>query len=349
MMLTRLKLAVGVLVMISACSSDKSLMDDVTHAPAYDWRIERDECGVPTAIGATDAGAAYALAIAHAEDDFATLQSVVFSAKGMAGRIKGKEGAASDFLHALLKINEQLETYYDESLSSEVKSIVDAYADGLNRYAADHPDERIDGPWPITGRDIAGGFILSSPLFYGLDYEIGGLVAGTLNPCAGQLAQGDEGCGSNAFAVAPHASADGSTFLLINPHNPWDGPLAWYEARLHSDAGWRVAGGMLAGSPFPTGAIYNDAFASAPTVNRPDLVDHYQLTTNDKDQYYVDGQWRPFEKKVIWLKVKFGPIILPIRRTLTYTVHGPAFELESGWVAVSFPDSAADGTSIKML
>ena len=41
----------------------------------------------------------------------------------------------------------------------------------------------------------------------------------------------------------------GSTFLAINSHQPDTGPVAWYEAHLHSEQGWDMYGGLVPGMP----------------------------------------------------------------------------------------------------
>ena len=327
-------------VLVSACSVSAPLTQDAADTSGYDWSIERDEWGVPTARGATAADASFAIAIAHAEDDFATIQNAYFASKGKAGLLTGESGAASDFLFHLFEVDERLDAYYESSVTPEVKAILEAYADGLNDYAQRNPEEVKEGIWPLTGRDVAGSYLLFSPLFYGVDSAVGGLATGTLDPCAGDIAASDHFRGSNAFAVAPKASKDGSTFILINPHNPWDGPLSWYEARVHSDDGWKVSGGMLAGTPFPSGAAYNDTLAYAPTVNRPDLVDYYLLTTNagHPDQYLLDGEWTNFRTKNVTIDVQLGEVVVPLSRAIKYSVFGPSFETGSGWVAASYPD-----------
>ena len=53
----------------------------------YTAEIVRDEFGVPHIHGETDADVAYGVAIAHAEDDFFTLQDVVAMSKGRYGAI----------------------------------------------------------------------------------------------------------------------------------------------------------------------------------------------------------------------------------------------------------------------
>jgi acyl-homoserine lactone acylase PvdQ len=46
--------------------------------------------------------------------------------------------------------------------------------------------------------------------------------------------------GSNAFAVSPKRAADGKTLLNINSHQPWEGPVTWYEVQVHSEEGWNM-------------------------------------------------------------------------------------------------------------
>ena len=60
----------------------------------YRAEIIRDEFGVPHIYGKTDADVAFGVAIAHAEDDFFTLQDVVAMSKGRYGAIAGEDGAA---------------------------------------------------------------------------------------------------------------------------------------------------------------------------------------------------------------------------------------------------------------
>ncbi|PKP62950.1 MAG: acylase, partial [Alphaproteobacteria bacterium HGW-Alphaproteobacteria-9] len=51
-------------------------------ARAYSAEIIRDQFGVPHIYGETDADAAFGVAVAHAEDDFFTLQDVVAMSRG---------------------------------------------------------------------------------------------------------------------------------------------------------------------------------------------------------------------------------------------------------------------------
>ncbi|MGE0046733.1 MAG: penicillin acylase family protein [Hyphomonadaceae bacterium] len=304
----------------------------------FEPRIERDEYGVPTALGATDAEAAFSLAYAHAEDDFPTIQLVVLAARGRLGARLGEQGAASDFFYHVLRVEDAVRDGYETQLSAETRALIEGYAAGLNAYADAHPHEVLPGAENVRGRDVAAGFALTSPLFWGFDAVLSQLVDENSHPCAQQTAQApliDRG--SNAFAVAPSRSDDGHTRLIVNSHQPWSGPVAWWEARVRSDAGWTMQGGVFPGSPVPLLGT-NGSIGYAATVNTPDLADLYRLTTDDAHpgRYLFDGAWRPFERRLIWLGVRVGPIVLPVPRTLSFSVHGPAFRTADGWIAVRY-------------
>lgn len=309
-------------------------------APVRTYRPEivRDAYGVPTVHGRDDAEAAYGLAYAHAEDNFETIQLVVLAARGRLGAHLGEDGAKSDFFWHLTGVEAAIEAGYETELSPELRAVLEGYAAGLNAYGAEHPDQVLHGARDVTGRDIATGSALTLPLFWGFDSIVGVLADEESRPCAPREARSETiDWGSNAFAIAPSRSTDGHTRLIVNSHQPWAGPVAWYEAGVDSDTGWRMHGGLFPGAPFPVLGTNGD-LGWAATVNLPDLADVYRLTTDDqhRGQYYFDGEWRHFETRTVWLWVKVGWITIPVPRTLRYSVHGPAFETADGWVAVRY-------------
>lgn len=306
-------------------------------SPDYSPTITRDSFGVATVHGRDDAETAYGLALAHAEDNFATIQLVALAARGRLGAHLGRDGAPSDFLWNLIEVKQSVEQGY-ETLSPEFRSVLEGYAAGLNAYAAAHPDEALPGARNLTGRDVAAGSALTLPLFFGFDHVLGVLADETSHPCAAREARAENiDWGSNAFAVAPSRSSDGHTRVILNSHQPWDGPVAWYEARIESDSGWRMHGGVFPAAPFPVVGT-NGALGWAATVNFPDLIDLYRLTTDaeHRGQYFYDGAWRRFETRTVWLWVKMGWFTVPVPRTLRYSVYGPAFETADGWVSVRY-------------
>ena len=180
-------------------------------APAkrtYDVEIVRDEFGVPHINGKTDADTAYGLAYAHSEDDFGVLQEVVAMTRGRAGAMMGSDGAPVDYVQQLLGVRETVARDY-EKIPADVRAVMDAYAAGLNHYADKHPSEvRLSKLFPVSGRDVAAGFVLRSPFFFGLDGVIKKLNEGE-TPVNGPVAQltpaGREPSmnGSNAFPHEP--------------------------------------------------------------------------------------------------------------------------------------------------
>ncbi|MBS0253813.1 MAG: acylase [Proteobacteria bacterium] len=311
--------------------------------PARAWQVEivRDEYGVPHINGATDADAAYGLAWAHAEDDFATLQEVLAMTRGRYGALAGADGAGADYALALLDARATAHAAYP-AYPADLRRVLEAYAAGLNHYAETHRGEqRLSHLFPVSGEDVATGFVLRSPFFFSLDRVIGRLVEGkplppeTARPMT-PAGRDPESNGSNAFALAPAKMADGHTWLISNSHQPYEGGVAWYEAVVHSGEGLDMAGALFPGSPFVL-LGHNRNLGWTNTVNHPDLVDVFKLELNVAgDQYKFDGQWRPLESKLVWLPVKWGPFVLPVPRRVYRSVHGPVIVNKEGAFAVRY-------------
>jgi acyl-homoserine-lactone acylase len=356
-MLRRILLGFLLLLVVTAASLAlwEPLTAEAPKAPAFkpsDVRIARDKFGVPHIFGKTDADVAYGVAYAHAEDDFATLQEVLAMTRGRAGAMLGEDGAKVDYAAALLDVRTTTARDWPR-LPDDVKALFIAYAAGLNRYADKHPEEvRLSGLFPVTGEDVVAGFVLRSPFFFGLDSVLGSLVegkplnreggpgldaTGKIIPRADTPVGSDPASnGSNGMAVAPARSTDGATRLVSNSHQPWTGGVAWYELVVHSEEGWDFAGANFPGSPYPF-LGHNKFLGWTNTVNRPDLIDVYKLTLDASgEKYRYDGAWRPLEGKRVWLKVKFGPFVLPIPRTIYRSVHGPVVKNENGAFAIRY-------------
>jgi len=298
-------------------------------AKAYDVRIRRDEWGVPHVLGRTDADAAFGLGYAQSEDDFDTLQDVVLATRGVLARSKGASAAPTDYVVSLLEVWPTVDKHYD-ALPADLRAIMEAYADGVSLYVAKHPEKARPGLLPVTGKDVAAGFVFKQPFFYGLDGELRRITA--------QATKGPPPKGSNGLATAPSRSVDGATRLLVNSHQPYTGPVAWYEAVVQSGQGWHVAGGFFPGSPFMLHG-HNATLGWANTVSKPDLVDVYRLTINpaNKNQYRLDGQWKDFDKRYVTLRVKLlGPIVLPVRKAVLRSAHGPVLETDHGVFAIRY-------------
>ncbi len=336
-------LAVAVFI-VSTAPPRTDTADLFAAAQAYQVRIIRDDFGVPHIYGARDVDTAFGLAYAHAEDDFETIQEVLLATRGMLAAVKGRGAAKTDYLVALMGVWQAIDRDYYTLLSQHTRDIAEAYAAGINLFAAQHPQQLMPYVLPVTGQDLVAGFTFKTPLFYGFDSVLGGLFgSGEPRELArqGELAlqftpEVQVELGSQGVAVAPTRSADGKTRLLVNSHQPLTGPVAWYEARLHSEEGWDIAGATFPGSPLIIHG-HNRYLGWANTVNNPDLVDVFQLTLNpdNPDQYLLDGQWRDFEVHDVEILVKLlGPLRWTFSEPLYFSEHGPVLKLPHGTFAL---------------
>ncbi|QZD93480.1 acylase [Qipengyuania xiapuensis] len=331
---------------------------------SYSAEIIRDDYGVPHIYGERDRDVAYGVAIAHAEDDFATLQDVLAMARGRYGAIAGEEGAAIDYVYHLLDARGTAERHYPQ-LPEDTRALFEAYATGMNDYARQNPEEiKLANLFPIDGKDVAAGFALRQPFFFGLNNVIQPLVQGEdlrrefgpdipgfprkgSRPLrAGDQQEGEDVAyspfgpdgahnGSNAFAVAPEKSG-GPTTLISNSHQPLRGGVAWYELVVESEEGWHYAGANFPGSPFPF-LGHNRDLGWTNTVNTPDMVDVYRLEMDETGtRYRFGGEWRDLEIRTVTLPVRIGPVVLPIRRDIHRSVHGPVIANENGHFAFRY-------------
>jgi penicillin amidase/acyl-homoserine-lactone acylase len=313
---------------------------------AYEVRILRDTWGVPHVFGKTDPDVAYGLAYAHAEDDFDTIQGALAAARGQLATLIGKDGAPNDYMVALLRVRETVAAHYETDVSPDVRALCQAYAEGINRFAALHPERAAARLYPLSGADVAAGFVHKLPLFFGVDAALKELFEperarrvsrkGEPTRAAGLVTP--EVFGSNTFVVGPKRSADGFTRLAINSHQPWEGPVAWYEAHLHSEDGWDMVGGVFPGAPLVLHG-HNRRLGWAHTVNHPDLVDVYVLETDpaNPDRYRIDGTWRDLEIRQVPIEVKlFGPFSWTVHRKVAWSVHGPVVRRPHGTYAIRY-------------
>lgn len=315
----------------------------ITQAERYDVEITRDALGIPRVIGQSDADAAFGIAWAHSEDDFATIQESLRASLGPEMLAKNESEARTAYLVQLLRIREDVNERFETDLSPEVRAVLEGYADGLNFYAAHHPDEAEPDLFPVTARDVAtlSGFF--SPLFYGLGQTLADLASPETrpDPSRGQelqvmLQNGPATeLGSNAFAVAPARSDDGLTRVIVNSHQPVDGALAWYEGHLISEEGLNIAGGMFPGAPAVHLGV-NPGLAQAATVNYPDLIDVYELAL-EGEGYVMDGLVHEFDRRTASMTVRlFGPFAWRVTMDADWSEHGPVLHTEQGSYAIRY-------------
>ncbi|HOQ88521.1 MAG TPA: penicillin acylase family protein [Candidatus Hydrogenedentes bacterium] len=319
-----------------------------------DVRIIRDEWGSPHIFGKTDADAAFGLAYAVCEDDFATIEEAFWMMRCRMAEQLGPQFAIIDLLTWMFRQREIVAEKYATDLSPEVRAVVEAYADAVNLYASEHP-EKVKRPdlFPITPQDIVVGFVQKTPFFFLTDKHLRKLLreecfekmnlleiaSRSFDPTDAIVEKLIRGAmlGSNAFAIGPSRSADGSTFLAINSHQPWEGQVAWYEAHTASEEGLNLMGGTFPGAPIVLHGFTPD-HGWAHTVNLLDQIDIYRLEINPENpnQYRFDGGWRDFETGQAEIPVKIGAVKFMWRPSLCWSAQGPVLRLPGGVFALRY-------------
>ncbi len=313
--------------------------------------ILRDTSGVPHIFGETDADAAFGLAYAHAQDDFPTTQLVLAASTGRLSLLRlSKMAIGNDFYVGFIGVHEQVKRLYPK-LHPTTRALLEGYAQGFNLYAALHPHEADGRLFPVRGEDIAAGFIHKIPLMFELPRVLGALNQPTpkkvgqsvfsqrLSPkrLAARWPVHFALTGSNTHAVHKDRFVDGITRLNINSHQPWEGPVAWYEAHISSKEGWNMLGATFPGAPLILHG-HNDHLGWAHTNNFPDLVDVYKLVKHptDPQQYKLDGKWKTLQSKEIHIPVDTGFFVLPYKMTTYQSEHGPVFRTAHGDYAIRY-------------
>lgn len=299
-----------------------------------DVEIVRDKWGVPHIFGKTDAATTYGLAWAVCEDDFTTVQKMLLAEKGRLAEVDGKGGAILDFLSFISGAEQVVDTAYERSFSAHYKTILQAYTQGINEYAASHKTEVLrDGLFPITAKDVVSQYIVTNMLLTGVYLDVQKVFLGFIKNYETNLPSG-----SNAFAFNSSRTADGKTYLAVNSHQPLEGLFSWYEVHLVSEEGMNILGGT-----FPGGlSVFhgtNENLGWACTLNNPNLGDVFKLQMNPKNhlQYWLDDHWETLQVRKKTVKVKLGSIRIPITKTFYWSKYGTTIKNKDGYYSLRFP------------
>jgi acyl-homoserine-lactone acylase len=287
-----------------------------------DITIARDVWGTPHIFAKTDAEVAYGLAWANAEDAFEPLQELLIIGKQMMGKKDGKEGAPFDFfVHSI-----GTEKTYQEKIagiSKEYMTYLDGYCQGVNAYAKAKPDQVIlKKAFPIQPADILKAYLVGFSALSGAVDKVGNIMAGKYDK-----EPDSKPAGSNAYAFAPHKTANGNTFLCINPHFQIKGAFSFYEAHLHSEEGLNITGSLFQGGT----CIFmgnNEHLGWGKTFNHIDQVDVFELDMHPRKKlfYKYDDEYIKLEKRPVWLKVRLGKIVIPVRQMTYWSKFGPTYK-----------------------
>jgi acyl-homoserine-lactone acylase len=293
--------------------------------------IARDTFGVPHIFAKTDPEVAYGLAWAHAEDDLNSIETTILYGKARLGMATGKKGAQADYIVNLLHCRQIVEEQW-HTLSPDFIELIKGYTAGLNAYARTHPRKvKYKATFPFNEKEYLTAVVFSVSIFCGLDKLLPQLFGNNVATIPGFTSQG-----SNAFVFHPSRTATGEAMLIINPHQPVNGPTAFYEAHVQSEQGWNMLGGL-----FPGGCLIfhgtNEHLGWAHTVNYQDKIDLYQLEMNptNSNQYKFDGKWIDLESQKVKLYVKGIPV--PVTRYVHWSKYGATVKTQQGVFSLRLP------------
>lgn len=127
-----------------------------------------------------------------------------------------------------------------------------------------------------------------------------------------------EGIGSNSWVVSGAHTVSGKPILANDPHLAPSMPGIWYQMGLHCACGYEVTGFTFSGLP---GVVigHNARIAWGFTNLGPDVTDLY-LERVRGDEYEVDGEWLPLERREETIEVAGGD---PVTITVRASRHGP--------------------------
>ena len=349
----RLSIALSFLILLAGCAEKFNPVNYLQLNDQYDVVIERDHLGVPHIMGERDVDAAFGFAYAQSEDNWQVIHDSITLYRGTNAAENGKDAAIFDFLIKWLGFWETIDADYETKLTADTRAYIEAFADGINYYAALHPEQTNRNVFPISGKDIVAGYMLRHLLFYGFDSVLTEIYAEerqrsiSLGPNTDVAAKGLQShgvtynnvpVGSNAFTVSPHFSTDGATRLAINSHQPTTGPVAWYEAHIQSNEGLNIMGGLFPSS-VTVGVGFTENLGWGATVNKPDLVDVFVLDIdpNDPMRYKLDGEWKTLEARDLDVDVKvFGFFNWTSTQVGLRSVHGPVLRTDHGTYAIRY-------------
>ncbi len=300
-----------------------------------DFTLIRDSYGIPHIFAKTDAAMTYGLAWAACEDDFESIQENFLATRGLLASVKGKEGAIMDVLAHIVQAQEKAHEHYKEGVYSPTfEKMLEAYTQAINDFAQKHPDRILKkGTFPANKHDVIASHILATAIITNIQFDIIRIFGKTMDNH-----EIPQSAGSNAFAANANKTIDGGTYLCANSHQPLEGTYAWYEAHIASEE----SGINMYGATFPGGMCLfigaNQHLGWSHTINYPDHSDVYKLkmNPNNKMQYELDGKWETLEKYPIQLKVKLGPIKLPIKKMFYKSKHGIVIKNKEGFYAIRF-------------
>jgi acyl-homoserine-lactone acylase len=322
-------------------------------------RIIRDNWGIAHTYGKSDADAVFGMIYAQAEDDFNRIERNYLNGLGWLAQAEGESAVYSDLRERLFIDVGRLQRQY-RSAPTWLKSLMEAWSDGLNYFLSKHPNVAPKvilhfEPWMALsftegsiGGDIETIDLKSLEKFYAPaaaptlrpgGAAARGAPAGRSTPTARGAHASDPVAeeyagGSNGFAIAPKLTASGHAMLWINPHTSY---YFRSELQMVSEQGLDVYGAVTWGQFFVYQG-FNTHNGWMHTSYGGDAIDEYAETMVKKN----DGMYYKYGTAL--KKLRVSQVTIPFKRgeamgSRTFTVyhshHGPIIRDDNGkWIAV---------------
>jgi acyl-homoserine-lactone acylase len=280
--------------------------------------IYRDRYGVPHIDGPTDESVIFGFAYCQAEDYLWQIEESYVAGLGRGSELNGESAYKADWNNRLFEVPQMAQEAL-EKLEPKSRAMCFAFSAGLNFYVEHHPGklrllERFE-PWHMLafGRHVLLQTIYQAP--------------GDRSFASAQNENSEDAdlMGSNAYAIGPSHTRNGSTMLFSNPHQPYYGFGQFYEAHLRSAEGLNFSGATFFGSPLPT-IGHNENMGWTFTVNKPNTGDAWRETFDDPghplNYKYGDG-YRAATEWEDTIKVKTSNGLTERKVTFRKTHHGP--------------------------
>ena len=309
-------------------------------------RVVRDKYGIPHIFASDDRDLFFAAGFVHAQDRLWQLDYRRRLARGRLAEVLGEGAVRSDMelrTIGLLQAAELERASLDESTSA----VLDAYADGVNRWielASDNLPVEFDvleyepepwAPldsivvlryfwWTLTGR--LQQIVAAERL---LRYADPAIAAKMLTAESGESivpngpdgpsrtdGGGDDGTGSNNWVAGPPITTTGKPALASDPHWPVSFPGMWYEQHL-SAPGIDCIGAAYPGvPPVIFGRTRGAAWGRTNNVTSTRDLYHEEIAPGDPDMYRDGDGWARFETRHERIDVRGGgPVELEVRQT----------------------------------
>jgi acyl-homoserine-lactone acylase len=335
----RLILSLAIVCAASAPAQSPNKDAAAWERQAKNVTIIRDDWGIPHIYGKTDADAVFGLMYAQAEDDFNRVETNYINSMGRLAEAEGESAVYQDLRMKMFINPDSMKAKYAAS-PAWLKTLMNAYADGLNYYLYKNPKVtpkviKHFEPWMALtfsegsiGGDIERVSLRDLEAFYGN------------RPATPASSSGDnefppEPTGSNGIAIAPANTVGHHALLLINPHTSF---FFRAEVQVVSEEGLNAYGAVTWGQFFVYQG-FNDRAGWMHTSSGVDAIDEYLETVTQKGDrfFYRHGtEERPVIAMHITVPYKTASGMAKKEFTVYRTQHGPIIrKADNRWVAIS--------------